>query len=143
LILANLKNDRTFFQGLKMGKVITYILGVLIILVLISSLFSAPKNATQTDTESKMSNTACNGILVIGIASCNTSQQITTSTTTNTNDGDKGLGLGTVEILGVLTLIVFAFMAKSDGSSRARYEQPRRPQRPPPQQYRDDDYYER
>jgi hypothetical protein len=143
LILANLKNDRTFFQGLKMGKVITYILGVLIILVLISSLFSAPKNATQTDTESKMSNTACNGILVIGIASCNTSQQMTTSTTTNTNDGDKGLGLGTIEILGILTLIVFAFMTKSDGSSRARYEQPRRPQRPPPQQYRDDDYYER
>ena len=97
-----------------------------------------------------MSNTACNGILVIGIASCNTSQQITTSTTTNTNDGDKGLGLGTVEILGVLTLIVFAFMAKSDRGGYKpryeRYEQPRRPQRPPPPQspqYRDDDYYER
>jgi hypothetical protein len=130
-----------------MGKVITYILGVLIILVLISSLFSAPKNATQTDTESKMSNTACNGILVLGIASCNTSQQMTTSTTTNTNDGDNGLGLGTIEILGILALIVFAFMARSDrGSSRPRYEQyeqPRRPQRPPPSQYRDDDYYER
>lgn len=127
-------------------KALLVILGVLIILVLASSLFSAPRNATQTDTESKMSNTACNGILVIGIASCNTSQEITTSTTTNTNDGDKGLGLGTIEILGILALIVFAFMARSDRSSRTKYEQyeqPRRTRRPSPSQYYDDDYYER
>lgn len=98
-----------------MGKAITYILGILIILVLISSLFS-PKNAIQTDTESRMSNSACNGIIVLGIASCNTKQEITTSTTTNTNDASD-LGLATVEIIGILALIVFAFMARSGNYS--------------------------
>lgn len=93
-----------------MNKIIVFVLVAFLVIMALNMVFTwfnnTPTTETGVDTNSKMTATACQGVIVVGVGSCNVHQGMSTKTGVDTNT-KFGSGLDT---MGIITLSVMLIM---------------------------------